>query len=213
MPQPESADVWSQLPRDESRRRLDSIGLVLSESDRILICKHCRYALQPSGQTVSKHLWEKHLLPARDRAGLNAFIRSLALQDPNTVPKRPDGSAAHSHLSVHDGFACSQCDYRTTSENLLKRHLSQAHNRHSPRTSEIHAQSWSKVRLQSWTQNGKREFWVIATLDEEETPPTEQSPRKKRKLSEIHLAETERVAQRHRSLRDGTPIDPLHLSN
>jgi hypothetical protein len=213
MPQPESADVWTQLPRDESRRRLDSIGLVLSESDRILICKHCRYALQPSGQTVSKHLWEKHLLPARDRAGLNAFIRSLALQDPNTVPKRPDGSSAQPHLSVHDGFACSQCDYRTTSENLLKRHLSQAHDRHSPRTSEIHAQSWSKVRLQSWTQNGKREFWVIATLDEEETRPTEQSPRKKRKLSEIHLAETERVAQRHRSLRDGTPIDPLHLSN
>lgn len=213
MPQPVSTTVWTQLPNDEIRLRLDSIGLVLSESDRILICKHCKYALQPSGQTVSKHLWEKHSLPARDRAGLNAYIRSLALQDPNTVPRRPDGSSAHSNLLVHDGFACSQCVYRTTSENLLRRHLSQQHGAHAPRTSEIDPQFWSKVRLQSWTQNGKREFWVIATFDDEEIPRTQQSPRKKRKLSEIHVAETERIAQRHRSSRDDTAMDPLHLSN
>lgn len=64
MPQPASPTVWTQLPSDEIRLRLDSVGLVLPESDRILICKHCKYALQPSGQTVSKHLWEKHSLPA-----------------------------------------------------------------------------------------------------------------------------------------------------
>lgn len=137
----------------------------------------------------------------------------MGLQDPNTVPKRPDGSSAHSHLSVHDGFACSQCDYRTTSENLMRRHLSQAHEGRSSQRDEIHDQPWSKVRLQSWTQNGKREFWVVATFDEKELPPAEYSPRKKRKLSEIHVAETERIAQRQRSLRNDTPCDPLHLSN
>jgi hypothetical protein len=41
---------------------------------------------------VSKHLWERHSLPAKDRAGLNAFVRGLDLPDPNTIASKQDGS-------------------------------------------------------------------------------------------------------------------------
>jgi hypothetical protein len=108
-------DAWSDLSSDKIPRRLSDLGLVLCEADRVLVCVHCKYSLQPLGQTVSKHLWEKHCLPAKDRAGLNAFVRSLELKDPNALPPCPDGSLTHPHLAVQCGVACLQCRYRTTS--------------------------------------------------------------------------------------------------
>jgi hypothetical protein len=127
MPRPEPTDVWTHLPDEEVCRRLSSTGLALYESDRVLLCTRYKYALQPSGQTVSKHLWEKHFLPAKERAGLNLFVSNLNLPDPNLVPKRLDGDPAHPHLLAQNGFTCLQCDCRTTSESLVRRHLSQKH--------------------------------------------------------------------------------------
>jgi hypothetical protein len=42
-----------------------------------IICTRCQYALQPAGEAVSKHLWEKHEVPLNQRVGLNSFVRSL----------------------------------------------------------------------------------------------------------------------------------------
>jgi hypothetical protein len=123
MPRPERTDVWIHLPNEEVNRRLSSIGLALCESDRVLVCTRCKYALQPSGQTVSKHLWEKHHVPTKERAGLNLFVRNLNLPDPNSVPKRLDGDPAHPHLLAQSGYTCLQCDYRTTSDTLARRYL------------------------------------------------------------------------------------------
>lgn len=127
MPRPEPLNAWSDLSKREVNCRLRDIGLVLSEPKEVLICTRCKYALQSSGQTVSKHLWEKHCMPAKERSGLNAFVQNLDLPDPNSVPKHPDGDPAHPHLLAQSGFTCLQCEYRTTSQNLLKRHLSQEH--------------------------------------------------------------------------------------
>lgn len=76
-------DAYNDLSPDEIARRLSGLGLVLCEADGVLICVHCKYSLQLSGQTVSKHLWEKHSVPAKDRAGLNGFVRGLELRDPD----------------------------------------------------------------------------------------------------------------------------------
>jgi hypothetical protein len=97
------SDAWDGLSPDVVCRRLSDLGLVLCEADGVLVCIHCKYALQPSGQTVSKHLWEKHSLPAKDRASLNAFIRSLELQDPNVLSPCSERSPAHPHLVVQRG--------------------------------------------------------------------------------------------------------------
>jgi hypothetical protein len=213
MPQPKSTSVWTHLPKEEVCQRLSSIDLALYESDRVLICTRCKYALQPSGQTVSKHLWEKHFLPAKERVGLNLFVRNLDLPDPNTVPKRPDGDPIHPHLLAQSGFACLQCDYRTTSETLVRRHLSQEHGHQLSPSSTSRNRCWSEATLQSWTQNGKRGFWIVAKSENEETQVEQQPPRRKRKLSEICQAEVERTSRRCQFTRDGTPHDPIFSSN
>jgi len=73
------------LSPDEICRRLSDLGLVLREAEGVLVCICRKYALQPSGQTGSRHLWKKYSLPAKDRGGLNAFVRSLELLDPNVL--------------------------------------------------------------------------------------------------------------------------------
>lgn len=213
MPQLKPTNVWTQLSKEEVCQRLTSIDLALYESDRVLVCTRCKYALQPTGQTVSKHLWEKHFLPAKERAGLNQFVRNLDLPDPNTLPKRPDGDPIHPHLLAQSGFACLQCDYRTTSETLLRRHLSQEHGHRTPDSSTTKDRCWSKATLQSWTQNGKRGFWIVASSESEELQAVQQSPRRKRKLSQICQAEVERTSRRCQFIRDRTPNDPILSSN
>jgi hypothetical protein len=74
-----TSNVWLDLSPTEVYQRLADFGLVLCRDDRVIVCNHYRYALQLSGQTVSKHLWGIHSLPAKDRTGLNAFVRSLKL--------------------------------------------------------------------------------------------------------------------------------------
>jgi hypothetical protein len=154
MPPPQPLDAWSDLSKIGVSRRLRGIGLVLCESDEVLICIRirCKYALQLSGETVSKHLWEKHRIPAKERAGLNAFVRGLDLPDPNSVPKRLDGDPAHPHLLAQSGFSCLQCEYHTTSQNLLKRHLSQERGLQLSCKISYNDRCWSQVTLQSWSR-------------------------------------------------------------
>jgi hypothetical protein len=95
--------------------------------ERAIICTRCQYALQPAGESVSKHLWEKHGTSQDEREGLNVFVRSLRLQDPNTLPLRTSGSTQHPHLRLQAGLACQECDYTTTSDHLIRRHINQTH--------------------------------------------------------------------------------------
>lgn len=205
--------AWDDLSSDEIRQRLSDLGLVLCEVDGVIICVRCRYALQPSGQTVSKHLWEKHSLPAKDRAGLNAFVRGLGLQDPNGLSPRPDESSAHPHLIVQRGVTCLQCRYRTTSPNLLQRHIAKEHGQQKRRDGSDKGILWAEADLQSWSQNGKRDFWMVKTGREDGPPAVQQSPRRKRRLSQIRREEVERVARRQQSMEAGEREDPLLSSN
>jgi hypothetical protein len=213
MSQSKASDDWGALSPEQMHRRLSQLGLVLCENDRIVICKHCKYALQPSGQTVSKHLWEKHSVPAKDRAGLNAFVGSLKLQDPNSVSSCPDGSPAHPHLIVQRGVTCLQCRYRTTSTNLLQRQTTKEHGQRKCRDESDKGTLWVETELQSWSQNGKREFWIVRTGQEDVPSPVEQSPRRKRRLSQIHKAEVERAARRQRLMETDSGEDALLSSN
>jgi hypothetical protein len=210
---PKTFNAWLDLSPAEVHQRLADLGLVLCGDDRVIVCNHCRYALQPSGQTVSKHLWEIHSLPAKDRTGLNAFVRGLKLQDPNKVAPRPDGSPPHPQLIVQGGFTCLQCRYRTTSSNLLQRHMAKEHGQRKCRNETDKDILWSVADLQSWSQNGKRDFWIVADRGKENLPVLEQSPRRKRRFSEMRKEEMDREARCQQSMEDGNQEDPLHLSN
>lgn len=213
MSPPKNVNAWLDLSPAEVHQRLADLGLVLCEDDRLIVCNHCKYALQPSGQTVSKHLWEVHSLPAKDRTGLNAFVRGLKLQDPNTVAPRPDGSPPHTQLIVQDGFTCLQCRYRTTSSDLLQRHMAKEHGQRKCRNETDKDILWSVAILQSWSQNGKRDFWIVTDRGKENLPVVEQSPSRKRRFSEMRKEEMDRAARRQQSMEDGNQEDPLLLSN
>ena len=206
-------DAWNDLSSDEIVGRLSDLGLVLCKADVVVVCFHCKYSLQPSGQTVSKHLWEKHSLPAKDRAGLNAFVRGLELQDPNVLPPSPDESPAHPHLAVQRGVTCLQCRYRTISPTLLQRHMAKEHGQRKCRDGSDKDILWAEASLQSWSQQGKRDFWIVETTREDGPLLVEQSPRRKRRLSQIRKEEVERLARRQHSMEAGDREDPLLSSN
>ncbi|KAK4119434.1 hypothetical protein N657DRAFT_626687, partial [Parathielavia appendiculata] len=155
---------WSHLQEEERDRRLAAVGLVVNTPERALICRPCGYALQPNGDCVTRHLADKHAIPKHLRDGLFFFIRSLSLPDPNTLPLRPDWSPAHPDLASCTGVACRHCAYRTTSVDLITRHLAKAHNRRRDprRTGWLRDEIFQDVSLQSWTQNGARGYWIAA---------------------------------------------------
>jgi hypothetical protein len=47
---------WKRLPLEQAERRVEALGLHFNQPERALICARCKYALKPSGETVSKHL-------------------------------------------------------------------------------------------------------------------------------------------------------------
>src|SRR5690349_12399183 len=103
---------------------LRSLGLVIGEPERVLICTHesCGYALQVRDKRVSRHLCEKHKTPKALRRGLDRIIASLDLCDPRSVDPRANGSAPHPLLQVSTGFACRRCGNLTTSSKLHQQH-------------------------------------------------------------------------------------------
>lgn len=89
-------------------------------------------------ERVSRHLAEKHDVPEPERRGLSAFVASIGLIDPNDVSLRPDDTPQHEALGVVNGYACLHYDFRTTSPDLIGRHLSKSH---------------------GWKGTGKRDGW------------------------------------------------------
>ncbi|KAI8401260.1 hypothetical protein FOFC_18129 [Fusarium oxysporum] len=107
--------------------QLESLGLYLSQPEPAIICIQCKFALKPDGDCTSRHLGERHGISKPARRGLGLFIRSLHLPDPETLPVRLDGSSPHPHLRIHQGAACRHCGLRSTSLEVLSRHLKKLH--------------------------------------------------------------------------------------
>ena len=92
--------------------KLSSLGLYYIRTKPALICAWGKYALQPSNRAVSKHVGEKHGISRQARQGLNHFVQSLYLPDPNHLSLRRDGTELHPHLVVKVGGACRDCASR-----------------------------------------------------------------------------------------------------
>ncbi|KAJ8610561.1 hypothetical protein MRB53_038466 [Persea americana] len=114
------------------------------------------------------HLWELHHLPVEARKGLNAFVQSLRLANPGTLAVRTDGSHPHPHLLLATGAACQLCDFRSTSRDLIARHMSKAHGRKSNQKTWLRDEIRDGVSLQSWVQSGQRKYWIVEAA---EAPP------------------------------------------
>jgi hypothetical protein len=214
---------WTHLQEEEYNRRLAALGLVISVPEHALICRPCGYALQPNGDCVTRHLADKHAIPKRPRDGLHPFVRALRLPDPNTLPLRPDWSPVHPHLATRTGVACRHCVYRTTSVELITRHLAKAHNRRRDQRHRgwLRDEVFQDVVLQSWTQNGARGYWIATQVPSPVERPEDASSRLRNQatteqraaLDQLHQAEREHLACRSAAAwrTDGTSPPGLAL--
>ncbi len=202
---------------DEDLARLVSWGLHLNTPEPALICIACRYSLQPLGEAVNKHLWEKHSIPTGARRGLSALVRSLRLSDPNTITSRADGSAPHPYLIAQQGATCRHCLFRSTSVELVGRHLSKTHGLRGYKGSTIGDHLDDSIWLQSWTQNGSRAYWTVQTpaaSNEATRDDVGGTPRHRQWLDALHRGERDRIAQEARTrLPSDTGGDDLSLTS
>ena len=63
----QSSHAWSFMSENDVARKLEKFGLILNRPDPTLICSRCKYALQPGGVRISRHLAERYNGPASDR--------------------------------------------------------------------------------------------------------------------------------------------------
>jgi len=89
---------------EQLKQAFGKLGLFLNRPEPCIICIACQYALHPSAEAVSKHLWSVHETPPAARKGLNRVVKTLRFPNPNTSPVRHDGSTPHSHLSIAERF-------------------------------------------------------------------------------------------------------------
>jgi hypothetical protein len=87
-----SRHAWSLMNEEDFTHKLHKLGLISNWPEPALICRHCRHALQPSGTRVSKHLAEKHAIPASERKQLVTYIVSSAC--PTRTSSADSGMAA-----------------------------------------------------------------------------------------------------------------------
>ncbi|KAK1973394.1 hypothetical protein LZ30DRAFT_610947 [Colletotrichum cereale] len=158
---------------DKQRLRLEALELHLNEPEPVLICRSCGYALKPFRERVSRHLAEEDEVPKPQRRGLSMLVELLQVGDPNDVALRPDDLLPHEALTVTRGHACRHCSYRTTSDDLVCRHLSKTHGIKDSRK----ADGWQQdqihcgILLQSWSQNGARGYKIAQPTTPGLTPP------------------------------------------
>ncbi|KAH6869513.1 hypothetical protein B0T10DRAFT_501469 [Thelonectria olida] len=99
---------------------------------------------------------------------MNALVHFLNLPDPNTLPSRPNGSSPHPHLAIQRGSTCKHCGLRSTSEDVLAKHLRTRH----PDKIKLAAREkchWLRDHLteglcfQSWMRKDIQRSWLVAT--------------------------------------------------
>ncbi|OBT40548.1 hypothetical protein VE00_08993 [Pseudogymnoascus sp. WSF 3629] len=99
---------------------------------RLLICywPECGFALSTARSQVTSNLRDKHRVPEDLWKGPTHYFKYGHLYkfaDPASVPPRPNGSAIHPKLQLHDGYACRECPYRTVNPFIIGRHISSQH--------------------------------------------------------------------------------------
>ncbi|KNB17684.1 hypothetical protein FOXG_22007 [Fusarium oxysporum f. sp. lycopersici 4287] len=143
-------------------------------SYQAIICITCGFALKTDDDRVGRHLKEKHGIPKKRRGKLNTLVNSLHLPDPDELPKRPDRSVQHPFLALQTGAECKHCVLRSTSHDILSRHLKKVH------TQEINGRGtkgkrwlrdhiWDNLTFQSWKANDIQSSWIVVIKDDQQS--------------------------------------------
>ncbi|KAG4440421.1 hypothetical protein IFR05_004114 [Cadophora sp. M221] len=134
---------------------------------QVLICKDCRYAIQPSA--ISRHLKELHGICRSDREEFMAYTRSLNLANPKDVPLPKSDAPPVPFLPTHRGFACglSGCLHLCVTIKRMKRHWAHAHN-----GVMINGGRWRPVVLQTFFRGNQLRYFAVRELTSPAPTPT-----------------------------------------
>ncbi|EWY79398.1 hypothetical protein FOYG_17443 [Fusarium oxysporum NRRL 32931] len=129
--------------------------------------------ITPSQVQVLKRL-ELHYDILDQAIKLNALVNSLHLPDLDELPKRPDGSAQHPFLALQTGAECKHCKLRSTSHDILSRHLKKEHTREINGIS-ARGKRWLRdhirdgLTFQSWKANDIQRSWIVLTTNDQQS--------------------------------------------
>ncbi|KAK2788328.1 hypothetical protein FQN53_003862 [Emmonsiellopsis sp. PD_33] len=119
---------------------------------RVLICRPCKYAIQP--HAISRHLKEIHLIYRASRRPYVDYAARLQLAEPGDVPLPEAHGFPVQELPVEWGFSClaeGGCGYLCVSLKRMKQHWVHEHGRAGRGAGEGKAKGdWKSVPLQTF---------------------------------------------------------------
>jgi hypothetical protein len=191
----EQSIALAQTVRDNTKQ----FNLHLNEPEPVIICRTCQFALSGSVKCIVDHVVDKHKY-SRDLAkDLAQLLRPYTILGPKELRLRPDHAPPHPHLSKHLGMMCKHCEQKTTSAEILARHLSKEHGMKRKTATWLREHGVSGLMLQSWDRNGAYGYWIVEEDRSTSTSSTfdntqlqESAPRLQR-LEQMHRDERERL--------------------
>lgn len=121
----------------------------------VVICKDCRFAIQPSA--FSSHLQNHHILRSERRCILDQ-LSTLGLRAPDKVGVPAADSRRIAHLPVLSGFKCAadECSYACTSIKRMRQHWSEIHE--EPNSKAI---KHREAKLQTFFRGNKIRYFEV----------------------------------------------------
>jgi hypothetical protein len=123
---------------------------------RVLICKECRYAIQPSA--ISRHLKELHRIYRSDRQEFMEYAQSLDLVDPGDIFLPEPHEAPVPFLPTESGLACGTagCGHLCVTVKRMKRHWAIVHG-----DVAADAAQWRQVDLQTFFRGNQLRYFIV----------------------------------------------------
>ncbi|PMD12379.1 hypothetical protein NA56DRAFT_652540 [Hyaloscypha hepaticicola] len=138
---------------------------------RVLICKECRYAIQPSA--ISRHLKDLHKIYRSDRSELLEYTKKLDLADPADVVLPLPNEAPVPLLPTESGLVCARdgCNHLCITVKRMKSHWATAHRDVVGSASS----QWRIVTLQTFFRGNQLRYFIVSPQHPHE-PQQEPSP-------------------------------------
>jgi Orsellinic acid/F9775 biosynthesis cluster protein D len=140
-------------------------------AQRVLICKECRYAIQPSA--ISRHLKDLHHIYRSDRQELVEYANGLQLADPCDVVLPPPHEAPVPLLPTENGLACARegCTHLCVTVKRMKNHWATAHKD----VVGSGCSQWRPVTLQTFFRGNQLRYFIVSPQLAPESPSTQNS--------------------------------------
>ncbi|KAK3322868.1 hypothetical protein B0H66DRAFT_555379 [Apodospora peruviana] len=126
-------------------------------SHQVLICRKCRYAIQPSA--ISRHLKDLHQIYRSERQKLVAYTKTLKLADPRDVVHPLPSHPPVPLLPVENGLACTKagCTHLCVTVKRMKSHWATTHRNDT----STHPQR-RPVTLQTFFRGNQLRYFIVS---------------------------------------------------